>query len=134
MNNVFTLVAIGVVGWLLNFLFGYMQIKNFNKSYIDMRKKGRVVIGRKRGYLQAGTIILLNIDNEDTIFDCKIMQGISVLAKVKTFKGLEGKNIGEITKDHLTQYRKLTRIAILNAIDNFNQFKEGRNEEKQINI
>ena len=131
MNNVVMLIFIGIICWILNFAFGFIQIKNFNQNYIDMRRKGRVAIGRKRGYLQAGTIVLINIDEEDRIFDCKIMQGISVLAKVKGFTGLEGKRIGDLAEVDLKQYKKLIRVAILNAIDNFNQFKKGV-EEKEI--
>ncbi|MDD7795211.1 transcriptional regulator GutM [Clostridium sp. 'White wine YQ'] len=131
MNEVVLLILIGIICWLLNFALGFIQIKNFNENYIEMRRKGRVVIGRKRGYLQAGTIILLNVDEEDTIFSCKIIQGISVLAKMKQFNGLEGKQINKLTQDDISQYRKLTRVAILNAIDNFNQFKKEEINEKE---
>jgi Glucitol operon activator len=130
MNEVVLLILIGIICWLLNFALGFVQIKNFNENYIEMRRKGRVVIGRKRGYLQAGTIILLNVDEENTIFACKIIQGISVLAKMKQFSGLEGKQINKLTQEDISQYRKLTRVAILNAIDNFNQFKKEEINEK----
>jgi len=135
MNNIAVFIIIGIICWILNFAFGFIQIKNFNQSYIDMRRKGRVAIGRKRGYLQAGTIVLINIDEEDRIFDCKMMQGISVLAKVKDFTGLEGKKINELTEMDLKQYKKLKRVAILNAIDNFNQFKKGESiKENQTEV
>ena len=129
MNNVGMFIVIGIICWILNFIFGFMQLKNFNTNYIEMRKKGRVAIGRKKGYLQAGTIVLININEEDKIFDCKMMQGISVLAKVKSFTGLEGKKINELTELDLNKYKKLKRVAILNAIDNFNQFKKGAEAE-----
>lgn len=132
MNEVVLLILIGIICWLLNFALGFIQIKNFNENYIKMRRKGRVVIGRKRGYLQAGTIILLNVDEENTIFACKIIQGISVLAKMKQFSGLEGKQINKLTQEDISQYRKLTRVAILNAIDNFNQFKKEEIDEKEV--
>jgi len=61
----------------------------------------------------------------------KIRQAITVLAKVKDFTALEGKKIGDLAEVDLKQYKKLIRVAILNAIDNFNQFKKGE-EEKEV--
>lgn len=61
-----------------------MQIKNFNINYIEMRKKGKVAIGRKRGYIQVGIIVMLLIDNDGIIVDCRKMQGVTVFANPMT--------------------------------------------------
>ncbi len=132
MNPIVVFIILGVVMWVLNFIFGMIQIKDFNSNYIEMKKVGRVVIGRKKGFIQAGTVVMFLIDGEDRIVRSKKMQGITVLARIRGFKGLEGKRIDQITKSDLKCYNKLMRIAILDAIKNFNAFKGG--EEKKVSV
>jgi glucitol operon activator protein len=127
MNPVTLLIVSGIVMWILNFLLGMLQIKNFNKNYIELRKIGKVAIGRKKGYLQAGTIVMILIDQDGKIVSSRKMQGISVFARVRKFTGLEGMELGTITKEDLIKYNRFMRKAILDAINNYNIFKGGEN-------
>lgn len=136
MNPVGIFIVLGIIMWILNFLFGLFQVKDFNKNYIELRKLGKVAIGRKRGYFTAGTIVLILINNEGIVVSSRKVQGVSVMARVKTFQGLEGMDLGAITKEDLKKYNKLMRVAILDAIKNYNIFKGGENvkikEEKEM--
>lgn len=132
MNPITVFIILGIIMWVLNFVFGMIQIKDFNRNYIEMKRIGRVVIGRKKGFIQAGTVVLILIDNEDRIVKCKKMQGVTVLARVKEFKGLEGRKIGEISEKDLSFYNRLLRVSVLDAIKNFNAFKV--EEEKKVSI
>lgn len=133
MNPIITFIVLGITMWMLNILFGFMQIKNFNKNYIEMRKIGRVAIGRKKGYFKAGTIVMIGIDDEGRILSSKKMQGTTVLARVGGFMGLEGKFITDLTENDLTKYNKLMRIAILDAVNNYKCFRKGIVEENSTN-
>jgi glucitol operon activator protein len=133
MNPIITFIVLGITMWMLNILFGFMQIKNFNKNYIEMRKIGRVAIGRKKGYFKAGTIVMIGIDDEGRILSSKKMQGTTVLARVGGFMGLEGKFITDLTENDLTKYNKLMRIAILDAVNNYKRFRKGIVEENSTN-
>ncbi|MCM8710295.1 transcriptional regulator GutM [Clostridium sp. SYSU_GA19001] len=130
MNPVLKLIIFGTAMWILNFLFGLMQIKNFNNNYIEMRKRGRVAIGRKKGNFQAGTIIMLLLDEEDRVVEGRKMQGVTVFSKVKEFYGLESKKITEISEEDIKGYNKFMRLAILDAIKNFTAFKGGESGQK----
>lgn len=130
MNPVLRVIVFGVAMWMLNFLFGLIQIRNFNNNYIEMRKRGRIAIGRKKGNFQAGTIILMLLDEEDRVVETRKMQGVTVLAKVKEFRGLEGKKITDISEKDIKGYNKFMRLAILDAIKNFKAFKGGEMGEK----
>ena len=125
MNPVLRIIILGAIMWILNFILGLIQIKNFNKHYVEMRKLGRVAIGRKKGYLSAGIVIMLAIDDRGDILKTEKIEGISIIARVKEFVGLEGKNIANISQDDLNKYKKLVRIAISDAIKNYNVFKGG---------
>jgi len=129
MNSVIALIILGIIVWVANFLFGLMQIKDFNKNYIELRRIGKVAIGRKKGYLQAGTIVLILIDEDGIVVCSRKMQGVSVFARVKEFKGLEGRSLSNITKEELKGFNKLMRVAILDAIKIYSIFKGGEKSD-----
>lgn len=48
MDPVIFIIASLITVYLLNIFLGYLQLKDFNKNYIELKRKGRVAIGRKR--------------------------------------------------------------------------------------
>lgn len=136
MNSVVFLIIIGITVWVLNFIFGLLQIKDFNNNYIELRKLGKVAIGRKKGRLSSGTIVLIRIKDDGLIVEARKMQGVTVVARVKSFKGLEGRYIGEITENDLKNFNKPLKKAILDAVKNYTKFKmeEVSKEESRVVI
>ena len=136
MNSVTFLIITGIIVWILNFIFGLLQIRNFNKNYIELRKLGKVAIGRKKGRLSSGTIVLIRIKDDGLIVESRKMQGVTVVARVKSFEGLEGRYIGEITENDLKNFNKPLKKAILDAVKNYTKFKmeEASKEESRVVI
>lgn len=135
MNSVTFLITMGIIVWVLNFIFGLLQIRDFNKNYIELRKLGKVAIGRKKGKLTSGTIVLIRIQDDGLIVESRKMQGVTVAARVKAFKGLEGKFIRSITEDDLDGFNKPLKKAILDAVVNYNKFKleeMGKKEDLEV--
>ena len=132
MDSVMFLILIGITVWILNFIFGLLQIKDFNKNYIELRKLGKVAIGRKKGRLSSGTIVLIRIKDDGLIEESRKMQGVTVTARVKNFKGLEDKYIGQLEENDLKKFNKPLKKAILDAVKNYNAFKiKEVNKEKE---
>lgn len=127
MKPMIAIIILGIIVWILNFCLGIIQIKNFNKHYVELRKLGKVAIGRKRGYFQIGTVVMILINDEGKVIDSRRMQGMSVFARFKKFIGLEGMQLGAINKDNLIKYNKYMKLAILDAVKNYNTFKGGEN-------
>ncbi|HEY8804128.1 MAG TPA: transcriptional regulator GutM [Clostridium sp.] len=125
MSPVILLIILGIIVWTANGILGLMQIKDFNKNYIELRRIGKVAIGRKKGYIKAGTIVLILIDEQGMVVSSRKMQGVSVFARVKEFNGLEGMCLSNITKEELNGFNKLMRVSILDAIKTYNTFKGG---------
>lgn len=123
MDSVVFLIIAGIIVWVLNFIFGLLQIKDFNKNYIELRKLGKVAIGRKKGRLSSGTIVLIRIQDDGRVVESRKMQGVTVIARVKPFNGLEGLNIGEIAESDLKDFNKPLKKAVLDAVKNYNKFK-----------
>ena len=112
-------------GYILQCLFGLMQMKDFSKTFRPLRKLGRVAIGRTNGGLQAGAIVMFAIDEEGVILKGKRMMGVTVLAKFKDFNGFEGKNVGELKQEDVQNLPRPLKKAVLDAAMNYNIIMSG---------
>lgn len=135
MNNILILGMIVFCTFILQTIFGYLQIRNFNKIYQDIRSRGKVAIGRKSGKIRAGTIVFFGIDNDGQIFDAYLMQGVTVLSKFKKKDQYIGENLHFIDKYHplVQQENKLTQFAMENARDLFVLVDAGQYHESETN-
>lgn len=123
MDSIIVLIIVAITVWILNFTLGLIQIKDFNKNYIELRKLGKVAIGRKKGMITSGTIVLIRIENDGLIVESRKMQGVTIAARVKVFKGLENMYIDKIEEADLTMFNKPLKKAILDAVKNYKTFK-----------
>lgn len=123
--NFWLIAGMLIGGYLLQFYFGALQIKDFTKAYTPIKKRGRVAIGRVSGMVRAGAIVFLGIDEKGVIFDGSYMMGVTVLAKFRNFSDLNGKDVGSITEEDLLSYAKPLRRAILDASSNYNIIMSG---------
>ncbi|NMS90411.1 transcriptional regulator [Clostridioides difficile] len=128
MDPVIFIIVSLIIVYLLNIFLGYLQLKDFNKNYIELKRNGRVAIGRKKGRISSGTIVLILIDEDGVILETRKMQGVTVLARVKLFEGLIGKSLGGIKKSDLVGYNKLLKKAILDAVKQYTTFEKNRCE------
>ena len=117
--NFWLIVVLLGGGYLLQCVFGLMQMKDFSKTFRPLRQMGRVAIGRTNGGLRAGAIVMFAIDENGIILKGKRMMGVTVLAKFKDFNGFEGKNVGELTQTDVEKLPKPLRKAILDAAMNY---------------
>lgn len=111
--------------FILQFVFGVYQIKNFSKTYTPLRRMGKVAIGRCTGRVKAGAIVMFAIDDCGTILTAKKMQGVTALAKFKTLKGFDGKNVGLLSQKDVVNLNSQLRKAILDAAINYNIVMSG---------
>lgn len=89
-----------ILAYLLQSFLTFRQIKEFNRNFQTLRKRGKVVTGKKGGRLIAGMVILFLIDDEGVIIEGAIMQGISVFAKFKPFLDYNGQQLMALNRDH----------------------------------
>ncbi|MEM1505291.1 transcriptional regulator GutM [Domibacillus sp. 8LH] len=120
----YVIVLIGL-SWLTQSFFGFLQIKHFNRKYAEMRQLGRVAIGKKTGLFQAGTVVMFAIDRRNNILQAAKMQGVTVLSRVKTLKGFEGKNLLHLNEKDFHSVNKLTRLAIEDALHSYHIISKG---------
>ncbi|MEC1398437.1 transcriptional regulator GutM [Peribacillus simplex] len=120
----YVVILIGF-SWLLQSIFGFLQIKHFNKKYAELRKLGRVAIGKKTGLIKSGTVVMFAIDRKNNILKATKMQGVTVLSRVRNLKGFEGKNLLHLGEEDLYKVNKLTRLAIEDALNSYHVISKG---------
>lgn len=119
------LIIILAVGFVVQYLFGIVQIKHFTKHYTELRENGRVAIGRRPAIIRSGTLVLFQLNNKNEIEEARYMQGVTVFSRFKDLKGLEGKKIIKLKKEDLVNYNKLLERAILDAQHTFRVIQAG---------
>ncbi|PLS08949.1 transcriptional regulator [Neobacillus cucumis] len=120
------IIMIFIAGaFILQMALGYLQIKHFSKTYAELRRIGKVAIGKKPGKIRSGTIVMFAITNSGKILKAKKIQGVTVMAKVKDMSGFEDKNIRTLETKDLTECNKLLKLAILDAVHNYKVIMSG---------
>lgn len=91
------IVCLGV-GFLLQSVLGFWQIKHFNNRYRSFRQEGQVAIGRSKGIIRTGVILLLLVDRKANIIRAERMQGMTIFARFKELPSLKGSRCFTSTK------------------------------------
>ena len=122
---IWSLIAIIGVAWLIQSIFGFLQIKHFNKKYAELRTLGRVAIGKRTGLFRAGTVVMFAIDKQDKILKAAKMQGVTVFSRVRDMEEFDGKHLLKISEDDYKSVDKLTRAAIKDALNSYKIISKG---------
>ena len=127
MDCIYILGAVVIVAYILQIIFGLKQLKHFNTTYSELRKKGRVAIGRRSGKIKAGTIVMFAVDRKGMILDAKRMQGVTVVARFKSMPSYIGQDIHYLDTYNpvVRKENKLLQIAIEDARELFLRIEAG---------
>lgn len=101
--------------FILQSILGYGQLKDFNKNYNEMRSQHKVSIGRSKGLLTTGVVLLMRIDKSARIIETRKMQGTTIFARFKAFDKLNGKHLMKIDEELVNQVDRFTKKAIRDA-------------------
>lgn len=112
------LVSLGIA-YVLQFLLTMIQMKDFNLNFRDLRKMGRVAIGKKKGGFVAGSIVMFAIDDKGIILKGMCLSGVTVLARFKEINDFNGVDITTITEEQVKSYSKQVQKSILDASSNY---------------
>lgn len=124
------LIIMLAVGFVIQYVFGFVQIKHFTKHYTELREKGRVAIGRRPAIIRSGTLVLFQLNNKNEIEEARYMQGVTVFSRFKQLKGLEGRKMNKLKEEDFKDYNKLLQRAIIDAQHTFNVVQAGGEIER----
>ena len=87
-----------IVVWVMQTLLALWQFRRFNRRVKELRRFGRVAIGKSKGRFLAGAIVLLCIDEDCRIIKGELLEGVTVFAKCRPFTALNELNLLSINK------------------------------------
>ena len=93
------LFVIAIAAWVWQTLLGLWQFRRFRSHVRELRRLGRVAIGKSKGRLTAGAIVLLCIDADCRIIKGEILEGVTIFAKCRPFPALEGYHLLELREE-----------------------------------
>lgn len=114
---------IAILAFVLLVLQGiltYFQIRSYKNKVAELRKYGLVGVGTQKGGISAGNITILVTDKNGIIVKCQKMQGMTVFARFKEMKGLEGMSISELKEklqSNVKENKKGKRNSMIQAIE-----------------
>ncbi len=118
------IIFAGIV-FVVQGILSSMQMKNLSNEYIALRRKGKVAFGRKSGGFHAGAIVMFRIDDDGIVQEAKVLEGVTVLARVKPLEGFEGRFVGDLTEADGPRNHKNLCKAIQDAALTYRKYTAG---------
>jgi len=124
------LILLGALMWILQCVLGLLQFRRFNRHLKQLRSFGRVAIGRSKGRVVAGAVVLLCIDENCNIIKGEKIEGLTIFAGVKSFDCLNGINLLDLNEMVCAGLPKQTKKAVLQAVEDYKSFQQMEVEKK----
>lgn len=117
--------------FLLQTILGFEQLRDFSRTYHELNQNGKVLVGKNPKRVRAGTLLLLNIDEEANIYQARIMKGVTIFARFKEYEALENKSLPLLASSYeeMSKFDRLEQECILNAYRNYVNYKNGKLSE-----
>lgn len=118
------LIALGAA-WVLQSFLSFKQTQSFTKVFVAMRRRSRVAMGRFKGGIVQGAIVLFGIDDDGVIQEGRKLNGTTVLARFRPFDLFDGENLADIEPERAARHGKQVVAAIANARENYRIITSG---------
>lgn len=107
--------------WTLQCALGLWQCRRFLRHFKALRQAGRVAVGKARGRLAPGVVVLLCVDESGRVLCGRKLQGRTVFADARPFDALNGLQLSEVRAAGCAGLDAQTRRAVLDATENYRQ-------------
>ncbi|MDQ0191201.1 transcriptional regulator [Alicyclobacillus cycloheptanicus] len=117
MHSVFGFIALIGAAWLLQFALTWLQIRHYRGKMRDLVHKYQhaegfsLFSGVARKALGSGAIVLIIVDQQQTIGECQVLTGISVFAKFKEEPAYAGMRVREAIERAERDLQRKRRIS-----------------------
>ncbi|BEU86577.1 hypothetical protein TAMA11512_00410 [Selenomonas sp. TAMA-11512] len=126
-----TFIAVAAAAWIVQLLLGLFQMRRFTRRVKELRARcGRVAIGKAKGGLHAGCILLLAIDENYSITYGEILEGVTVFTRFRRYDCLNTLNLLDLSEEELASLPKQHRIAALSAKEDLTEYLKSQESIK----
>jgi len=112
--------------YVTNMVLALMQSKNYTTAYTTLKRRGRVAIGKRKGLLTTGAIVMFLLDGNGTIVEGTRLTGVTVLARFRPFPEFDGLLLTAIETSQDRRFTRSVRLAVGNARDNYLYWTTGQ--------
>lgn len=112
--------------WIVQSILSFRQMQTFSKEFVDMRKQGRVSLGKFQGGVVSGAIVMFSLDDEGRIRYGKRLHGVTVAARFREYPTFDGQLIAEIDPNMAKFDGRGVVKAVRNAKENYIAVTAGR--------
>lgn len=122
----FWITIIGLGGaWVLQSALSFRQMQAFSKQFVEMRKQGRVSLGKFQGAVVSGSIVMFALDDQGRIRYGRRLRGVTVMARFRDFDTFDGQTISDIDPNDAQKAGRSVVKAVTNARDNYRVVMSG---------
>lgn len=116
----FWLLAIVIAAvWIIQSYLSFWQARAFSRRFIQMRRRGRVAMGKYHGGFSAGSIVMFGLDGADRIREGERLAGVTVWARFKPFDLYNGVHIADVDPEAAKSLGNPLVKAVSNAVENY---------------
>ncbi|SIN86985.1 transcriptional regulator GutM [Salinivibrio sp. ES.052] len=90
MDTTWSIIYVAILAWGLQIVFGYFQVRAFNKILKELSQKGSVRIGRTKSRWKPRTVVIIAANENEEIVDFAYMKGVSIFSRPKRMESLVG--------------------------------------------
>lgn len=112
------LIGFGVL-YAVNTVLALRQSRHFSATFIALRRRGRVAIGKYKGLVVAGAIVLFLLDEDGRIVEGTRLSGVTALARFGDLPQFNGLLITEVSAAEDRRLAPSLRKAVTNATENY---------------
>lgn len=117
-------IVLAIVMWILQTMLAIRQFNQFNRHIKELRKRGRVAIGKAKGKIRAGAIVMFLIDDDLRIVKGEIMNGFTSLVTIKEFNNFNGVNLLDLKPDMCKGLGKQVTEAVIATRKDYLDYQE----------
>ncbi|AOT71131.1 transcriptional regulator GutM [Geosporobacter ferrireducens] len=119
---------IAFILFILQGIFSFKQIKNYQIRIKELKMKGLVGIGREKGFLRAGNITILVCSKQGKVITGEQMEGITVFSRFREIDSLAGMSLSQLKKIYTEKKKNAASKAMLQAIDTLERAVESHEQ------
>ncbi|MDP9500515.1 transcriptional regulator GutM [Bisgaard Taxon 45] len=116
MDNITILIFFASFMWLMQIILGWLQVTAFNRAFMAISQKGKILTGRNSGRFNPKSLIVLAVDENDMVIDSLQMKGLSVFARPQKCEPVIGLKVDQIQPEHIFPKDKKSQFALKIAI------------------
>lgn len=116
MDSTTALIVLAALMWLLQIIFGWLQISAFNRAFMQISQKGKIITGRNSGRFSPKSVIVLVLDEQQKVVDSLQMKGLSIFARPQPLSSVIGLNIVQIQPEKIFPKDKKSQFALKIAL------------------